>query len=57
MLKPKNGLKFFSVRNHNDKSYCKGVEVDKGIYDIGGFQIRFFTEKQILDWCQNKDLK
>jgi hypothetical protein len=57
VLKPKNGLKFFSVRNHNDKSYCKGVEVDKGIYDIGGFQIRFFTEKQILDWCQNKDLK
>jgi SAM-dependent methyltransferase len=48
VLKPK-GLNFFSVRNHNDKSYGKGREVDKGIYDIGGFQIRFFTEKEIQD--------
>ncbi|HEU4822636.1 MAG TPA: class I SAM-dependent methyltransferase [Nitrososphaeraceae archaeon] len=30
VLKPK-GLNFFSVRNHNDKSYGKGREVDKGI--------------------------
>ncbi len=43
VLKPK-GLNFFSVRNHHDKSYGKGKEVDKGIYDIDGFQIRFFTE-------------
>jgi SAM-dependent methyltransferase len=48
VLKPK-GLNFFSVRNHHDKSYGKGREVDKGIYDIDGFQIRFFTEKQIQD--------
>jgi hypothetical protein len=48
VLKPK-GLNFFSVRNHNDKSYGKGREVDKGIYDINGFQIRFFTEKEIRD--------
>jgi SAM-dependent methyltransferase len=48
VLTPK-GLNFFSVRNHNDKSYGKGVEVDKGIYDINGFQIRFFTEKEIQD--------
>ena len=41
------GLNFFSVRNRNDKSYGKGREVDKGIFDIDGFQIRFFTEKQI----------
>ena len=46
VLKPK-GLNFFSVRNHDDKSYGKGVEVDKGIFDIDNFQIRFFTEKQI----------
>jgi SAM-dependent methyltransferase len=46
VLKPK-GLNFFSVRNSNDKSYGKGREVDKGIFDIDGFQIRFFTEKQI----------
>ncbi len=45
VLKPK-GLNFFSVRNSNDKSYGKGREVDKGIFDIDGFQIRFFTEKQ-----------
>jgi hypothetical protein len=42
-------LNFFSVRNHNDKSYGKGKEVDKGIYDINGFQIRFFTEKELQD--------
>ena len=46
VLKPK-GLNFFSVRNHHDKSYRKGIEVEKGIYDINGFQIRFFTEKEI----------
>ena len=48
VLKPK-GLNFFSVRNYNDKSYRKGREIDKGIYDINGFQIRFFTEKEIKD--------
>ncbi len=48
VLKPE-GLNFFSVRNHNDKSYGKGREVDKGIYDIDGFQIRFFTDKEIQD--------
>jgi SAM-dependent methyltransferase len=48
VLKPK-GLNFFSVRNHNDKSYGKGVKIDKGIYDINGFQIRFFAEKEIRD--------
>jgi SAM-dependent methyltransferase len=47
VLKPKIGLNFFSVRNRNDKSYGKGKEVEKGIYDIDGFQIQFFTEKQI----------
>jgi SAM-dependent methyltransferase len=47
VLKPKIVLNFFSVRNRNDKSYGKGKEVEKGIYDIDGFQIRFFTEKQI----------
>ena len=48
VLTPK-GLNFFSVRNHNDKSYGRGVEIDKGIYDINGFQIRFFTEKEIQE--------
>jgi SAM-dependent methyltransferase len=43
VLKSK-GLNFFSVRNNNDKSYRKGIEVDKGIYDINGFQVRFLSE-------------
>ncbi len=48
VLKPK-GLNFFSVRNHHDKLYGKGKEVGRGIYDIKGFEIRFFTEKEIRD--------
>ena len=48
VLKSK-GLNFFSVRNQNDKSYGQGIQVGKGIYDISGFQIRFFTEQQIQD--------
>jgi len=56
VLKP-NGLNFFSVRNHNDKSYRKGREIDKGIYDINGFQIRFFTEKEIKDLTTEEGFK
>jgi len=48
VLKPE-GLNFLSVRNHHDKSYGKGVEVDKEIFDIDGFQIRFFAEREIQD--------
>jgi len=39
-------LNFFPVRNYNDKSYGRGVQIQKGIYDINGFQVRFFTEKE-----------
>jgi ubiquinone/menaquinone biosynthesis C-methylase UbiE len=46
VLKSK-GLNFFSVRNNNDKPYRKGIEVDKGIYDVNGFQVRFFTKEEI----------
>lgn len=46
VLKPKC-WNFFSVRNHNDNFYGKGQEIEKGIYDINGFQIRFFTENEI----------
>ena len=45
----RKGFNFFSVRNQNDKSYGEGVQIDKGIYDINGFQVRFFTEKEIQD--------
>lgn len=48
VLKPR-GLNFFSVRNQNDNSYGMGMKVENGIYDINGFQIRFFTEKEIID--------
>lgn len=48
VLKPK-GLNFFSVRNDHDKFYRKGREVDEGVYDINGFQIRFFTENEVQD--------
>jgi SAM-dependent methyltransferase len=41
------GLNFFSVRNHNDKVYGKGRKIDKEIYDINGFQIRFFMKEEI----------
>ncbi len=48
VLKP-NGLNYFSVRNHNDQFYGAGVEVEEGIYDINGSEVRFFSEKEILD--------
>ena len=44
------GLNFFSVRNHNDKSYGKGRKIDNDdIYDLNRFQIRFFGEQQVKD--------
>ena len=46
VLKP-NGLNFFSVRNHDDRLYGRGKEIERGIYDINGFEIRFFTKKEI----------
>jgi len=38
------GFNFFSVRDHNDKSYGKGrkIDSDDDVYDLNGFQIRFF---------------
>ena len=42
-----DGFHFFSVRNHNDKFYGKGIRVDDETYDINGFQIRFFTTEEI----------
>ena len=51
------GLNFFSVRNHNDKWYGKGRKIDKGIYDINGFQIRFFKEKEIRELVRQGDFE
>ena len=36
VLKPRKGLRFFSVRNHNVESYGKGRDIQKGIYNIDG---------------------
>jgi SAM-dependent methyltransferase len=41
------GLNLFSVRSDNDAMYRKGAEVEKNIYDINGFQIRFFTRSDL----------
>ena len=49
-------VNFFSLRNYNDKSYGTGIEIDKGIYDINGFQIRFFTENEIRDLTKGFEL-
>ena len=54
VLRP-NGLNFFSVRNHNDKFYGKGVEVEKGIYDIDGFEVRFFTKEEIINLMSDEN--
>ncbi len=41
------GLHFFSVRSDHDAFYKKGMRVTEKIYDINGFQIRFFTTDDI----------
>jgi SAM-dependent methyltransferase len=56
VLKPK-GLNFFSVRNHNDRFYGSGKETEKEIYDINGFEIRFFTKKKIEDLVAEEGFK
>jgi predicted TPR repeat methyltransferase len=42
-----DGFNFFSVRNHNDKSYSQGKKIDNDIYYINGFQIRFYTKQHV----------
>jgi len=42
-----NGLLYFSVRSDKDILYNKGKKIDDNIYEINGFQIRFFTKEQI----------
>jgi SAM-dependent methyltransferase len=43
------GLNLFSVRSDNDAMYKKGTKVEQNIYDINGFQIRFFTKSDVED--------
>ena len=58
VLKP-NGLNYFSVRNRNDQLYGAGVKVEEeeGIYDINGFEVRFFSEKETLDLVAKEGFK
>ncbi len=46
VLKPRGH--FFSVRNENDNFYKKGIEIQDGVYDNDGFQIRFYTKYDIV---------
>jgi hypothetical protein len=48
-----NGLLYFSVRSDNDVLYNKGEKIDSNIYEINGFQIRFFTKPQIKSFLSN----
>jgi ubiquinone/menaquinone biosynthesis C-methylase UbiE len=43
------GLNLFSVRSDKDAMYKKGTEIEDNIYDINGFQIRFFTKSDVAD--------
>ena len=52
-----DGFNFFSVRNYNDKSYGQGKNIDNDIYDINGFQIRFFTKEHVRALVKGKDSK
>jgi SAM-dependent methyltransferase len=42
-----NGMLYFSVRSDKDAQYNTGKKMDTNIYEINGFQIRFFTKSQI----------
>lgn len=46
VLRPR-GFNFFSVRNRNDGAFAKGKMVEDGVYDINGFEVRFYSEQEI----------
>jgi hypothetical protein len=48
-----HGLLYFSVRSDKDPQYNKGKKIDDKIYEINGFQIRFFTKEQIMSFLAN----
>ncbi len=56
VLKP-NGFHFFSVRSDKDRFYGKGRQIADGIYDVNGFQIRFFSRREIMDLILGFDLE
>ena len=44
----KGGLHVFSFRNKKDKSFGKGRKIAKDTFEINGFKVRFFSDKEIL---------
>jgi ubiquinone/menaquinone biosynthesis C-methylase UbiE len=48
-----DGLLYFSVRSDKDVLHNKGQKIDNNIYEINGFQIRFFTKEQIESFLVN----
>ena len=48
-----NGLLYFSVRSDKDAQYNKGKKIEDNVYEINGFQIRFFTKEQIESFLAN----
>ena len=48
-----NGLLYFSVRSDKDAQYKKGKKIDSNVYEINGFQIRFFTKSQIKSFLSD----
>lgn len=48
-----NGLLYFSVRSDNDVLYNKGKKIGNNIYEINGFQIRFFSKPQISSFLSD----
>jgi SAM-dependent methyltransferase len=48
-----NGLLYFSVRSDKDVLFNKGKKIDNNIYEINGFQIRFFTKPQIKSFLSD----
>ena len=51
------GLHFLTVRSDHDTFYKKGALVADKIYDIHGFQIRFFTKEEIKSFAINANFQ
>ena len=48
------GMLYFSVRSDKDAQYNTGRKIDNNIFEINGFQIRFFTKSQIRSFLSEK---
>jgi ubiquinone/menaquinone biosynthesis C-methylase UbiE len=48
-----SGLLYFSIRSDKDVLCNKGKKIDNNIYEINGFQIRFFSKPQISSFLSD----